>query len=97
MKPEITGCERKFAIKPNLRSPMTVSIIPDIRAKRIANTMYSELPGFANWLQDAEVINAITATGPTARVLDVPKIAYKIKGIIDAYKPISGGNPANIA
>ena len=72
-------------------------IIPDIRAKIIANIMYSELPGFANWLQDAEVISAITATGPTARVLDVPKIAYKTKGIIDAYNPISGGNPANIA
>ena len=71
MKPEITGCERKFAIKPSLRSPMNVSIIPDIRAKMIANAMYSELPGFANWLQDAEVINAITATGPTASVLDV--------------------------
>ena len=97
MKPEITECERKFAIKPSLRSPINVSIIPDMRAKIIANTMYSELPGFANWLQDAEVINAITATGPTARVLDVPKIAYKIKGIIDAYKPISGGNPANMA
>ena len=74
-----------------------ISIIPDIIAKIIAKTTYSALPGFANWLQEAEVIKAITATGPTARVLDVPNIAYKIKGIIEAYNPISAGKPANMA
>ena len=64
-----------------------ISIIPYIIAKIIAKTTYSALPGFANWLQEAEVIKAITATGPTARVLDVPNIAYKIKGIIKHIIP----------
>ena len=66
-------------------------------AKRIANTTYSGLPGSANWLQEAAVIKAMTATGPTARVFEVPNIVYKIKGMIEAYNPISAGNPANIA
>ena len=76
---------------------MVISIIPDIIAKVTANTTYSALPGLANWLQEAEVIRAITATGPTAKVFDVPNIAYKIRGMIEAYRPISGGSPANIA
>ena len=97
MKPEITGCDKKFAINPRFNKPMVMRIKPDIIAKVIANETYSGLPGIANWLQEAEVIKAITATGPTAKVLEVPNIAYRIKGIIEAYKPTSGGNPANIA
>ena len=34
----------------------------------------SVVPGFANLLQAANVIRAITATGPTASVFEVPKI-----------------------
>ena len=34
----------------------------------------SVVPGFANLLQAANVISAITATGPTASVFEVPKI-----------------------
>ena len=47
-------------------------IKPDIAANKIAIDTNSELPGCANLLQTAKVIKAITATGPTASVLDVP-------------------------
>ena len=45
----------------------------------------------------AAVIKEITATGPTARALEVPKIPYAINGAIDAYNPISEGSPAKSA
>ena len=74
IKPDITGCERKFVIKPSLNIPIKSKIKPDITANKIAIDTNSELPGCANLLAAVKVINAITATGPTASVFDVPNI-----------------------
>ena len=61
-------------MNPSFKIPITKSIIPDNIAIIIAIETNSVVPGFANLLQAANVISAITATGPTANVFEVPKI-----------------------
>ena len=84
INPDITGCDKKFAKNPNLKKPKIIKKIPDMNAKVIAAIMYSEDPGRANFPIEAAVKRETTATGPTANVRLVPKIAYKIIGSIEA-------------
>ena len=75
MNPAITGCDRKFARNPSRNNPITSSINPERKASVIAAMMYSGVPCAASFPAAAAVISETTATGPTASVRDVPKIA----------------------
>ncbi len=75
MNPDTTGCDRRLARKPSLSIPIKVRISPDSRAKTSAAATNSALPGGATLPAAARVINEMTATGPTASVRLVPKMA----------------------
>ena len=76
---------------------MTSSMAPDRNAKVIAAPQYEGEPATASSPMAVAVMSETTATGPTASTRLVPKIAYNSKGAMLAYKPTSGGNPANDA
>ena len=75
MKPEMTGWLRKFARNPSRSSPMASSRSPETRASAMAAPRYSGVPWAASCATAAAVIRLATATGPTASVREVPKIA----------------------
>ena len=75
MKPEMTGWLRKFAKKPSRSNPMTISSSPDTMASAMAAPRYSGVPWAASGATAAAVMRLATATGPTASVREVPKIA----------------------
>ena len=75
MNPETTGCDRRFARKPSLRTPMSASISPESSARTSAAATNSGLPGGATALAAVSVISEMTATGPTARARLVPNSA----------------------
>jgi len=75
MKPEITECDRKLARNPRRNSAMASRIRPDSSASTSAAATYWGEPGSATAPAAAAVIRDTTATGPTARVRLVPKIA----------------------
>ncbi len=75
MNPETTGWLRKFARNPSRSSPMATSISPETSASAMAAPRYSGVPWDASGLMAAAVIRLATATGPTARVREVPKTA----------------------
>ncbi len=97
MNPETTGWLRKFARNPSLSSPMAISMSPDTRASAMAAPRYSGVPWDASGLMAAAVIRLATATGPTARVREVPKTAYSRSGAIEAKSPTCTGSPASSA
>ena len=97
INPAMTGRDKKFARKPSLKIPMAMRNSPEMNAKVKAAVIYSAVPCSAIFPMAAAVINDISATGPTASARLVPKIAYNIIGTIEAYMPISAGNPANNA
>ena len=70
-------------------------IKPVSKASAMAAPRYSGVPWAAIGATAASVIRLVTATGPTESERDVPKMAYKIKGAIEAYRPTSGGRPAS--
>ena len=75
INPEMTGWLRKFARNPSRSSPITSSSSPDTTASAIAAPRYSGVPWDASGLMAAAVMRLTTATGPTASVREVPKIA----------------------
>ena len=74
-KPETTGWLRKLARKPSRKMPMTTRIRPDRTARMIAAVRYSGVPCSATLPAATAVISDRIATGPTAIVRLVPKIA----------------------
>ena len=97
MNPEMTGWLRKLAKKPKRNKPMTSNMAPDRNAKVMATPQYEGEPTTARSPTAVAVMSDTTATGPTANTRLVPKIAYSNKGAMLAYKPTSGGKPANEA
>jgi hypothetical protein len=93
----MTGKLIKFEIKPSFNNPRTIRINPAIKARAIAASMYWAEPVTAIGARTAAVIRLVVAMGPTERERDVPKMAYRSKGAIEAYKPIPGGKPASWA
>ena len=75
MKPEITGCDRKLAMKPNRNTPIISRKAPDRKASVIAASMYWGVPVAAILPTAAVVISDTTATGPTASTRLVPNAA----------------------
>ncbi len=75
MNPLMTGCDSRLARKPSRSRPSTTSITPDSAASVIAASQYSAVPGAATAPTALAVISETTATGPTASVRLVPKIA----------------------
>ena len=75
MKPATTGWLRKFARKPSRSSPIASSRSPETSASAMAAPRYSGDPWAASGATAAAVMRLTTATGPTASVRDVPKIA----------------------
>ena len=75
MKPLMTGCDSRLARNPSRRNPSTASITPDKAARVIAASRYSAVPCAATAPAALAVISDTTATGPTASVRLVPKIA----------------------
>lgn len=75
MKPETTGCDRRFARKPSFSTPISSRIRPESSASTSAAAMNSPLPGGATLLAAVSVISEITATGPTASARLVPNSA----------------------
>lgn len=71
-------------------------MIPTINANKIAMAMYWSLPAMARCPIPLDISKLIMATGPTDNCLEVPKNAYKIKGMVTAYNPYMGGNPASM-
>ena len=75
MKPLMTGCDNRLARKPIRRNPSTASIMPDKRGKR-DRRFEIKLGALRSHRSGAlAVISETTATGPTASVRLVPKIA----------------------
>ncbi len=75
MNPETTGWLRKFARNPSRSRPMASSSRPETSASAMAAPKYSGDPCAASGATAAAVMRLTTATGPTARVREVPKIA----------------------
>ena len=75
MNPEMTGWLRKLARMPRRSKPISMRMTPDRKARAMAAARYSAVPWSARLPTAAAVISEITATGPTARVRLVPKIA----------------------
>ena len=80
INPEITGWLKKLTKKPSRSTPMAINIRPESAANTNAAPMYSGLPGEAKLLSAEAVISAATATGPTAKLALVPKMAYRTSG-----------------
>lgn len=78
--PEITGWLRKLTKKPSRSTPIAIRISPESAASTSAAPIYSGLPGAAKLLSAEAVISAATATGPTAKLALVPKMAYSTSG-----------------
>ena len=70
---------------------------PETIAIATAAPTNSGVPWAATWLAAAAVITLAIATGPTASAREVPKIAYRISGAMEAYRPYCGGSPASNA
>ena len=75
MNPETTGWLRKFARNPSRSNPIAISISPETRASAMAAPRYSGVPWAASGVMAAAVMRLATATGPTASVREVPKMA----------------------
>ena len=75
MKPETTGCDKRFARKPKRNTPITIRISPERNARIRAAAMKSGEPGGAIALAAVKVISDMTATGPTAKARLVPNRA----------------------
>jgi hypothetical protein len=95
--PAITGKLIKLVRNPSFKNPRIMRITPVSKARAIAAPRYSGVPWAAIGATAARVMRLVTATGPTEREREVPKIAYNISGAMDAYKPTSGGSPASCA
>ena len=108
MNPIITGLDRNTVMNPARINPNMISIIPHTNDKDMAIVSYFSAyassvsssayptPCAMSSTADATIID-VGATGPTAIWVDVPNITYKNTGVMAAYKPHSGGNPASVA
>ena len=97
MNPAMTGWDKKFTKNPSRKTPMAIKMTPEIKASVTAARAISVDDVRPRFPIAAAVMSETTATGPTAKARDVPKIAYATKGKMDAYRPISAGRPANNA
>ena len=75
MNPDMTGRLRKFTRNPSRSSPMASSRSPVSRVSAMVAPRYSGVPGAATCDTAVAVMRQTTATGPTASVRAVPKIA----------------------
>ena len=74
INPDITGWLRKLARNPKRAKPIAIRIRPEMSASTIAAPRYSGVPRAINSPIAEAVIRDVTATGPTASVIEVPKI-----------------------
>ncbi len=75
MKPAITGWLRKLARKPSFKTPISISMRPEMKASVIAATTICPGSLMPRLAIAAAVIKETTATGPTAKARLVPKTA----------------------
>ena len=75
MKPEMTGCDRKLAMKPRRKMPMASNMAPERKASTTAAAATSAALPRPSLPIAAAVISETTATGPTASARLVPNTA----------------------
>ena len=106
INPIMTGFDRNTVINPARNKPNINNITPHTNVNDIAISSYffaysgsvsgsaSPTPFATVSTADATII-AVGATGPREIRVDVPNITYRNTGVVAAYNPHSGGNPAN--
>ena len=82
---------------PRFKTPITARMIPHESDASAARFTASFGLSMLYLLTKADTSNETIATGPSARQLDVPKIAYTAAGKTLEYRPFIAGKLASFA